>query len=350
MAARNPNPARISDPLWRMWTEFDAAEPTALLGGILALKPGYHSYRSRLPGSDYSSGRDVAADKRGSAELASAIDLTMSTAAMIRYTRRLDVAARARDPRLYTDRGPVLREFIGTKDGRTVYCYVLVGGRALGVGADAGPDPGRDKSHLWHLHLSVIRRFAADAAALDGLLSVMHGETLDAWRRRTAPPTAPPTVKDASMQLTDKIRLIADRDVTYSQPTTTVEGVLASTNYYVIQGRDVLLAQLAASRLREEAILAAVTGGDSDAVLRAVAEQGDRIVAEVRETATADADRDTALAERLEAYASGRLTAEQVLAELRDLLPAKTPAEEPSRGCRPRPATVGPCGPSTIEG
>lgn len=179
--ASNPNPTRISDALWSFWLGFGALEPAVKFGGIWAEKPGYHSYRSRLPGTDYSSGRDVAADKLGPSDKASAIDLTMSTEAMIRYTRRLDVAARARDPRLYTAHGPVLREFIGTKDGKVVYCYVLVGGKPLGVGADAGPDSGRDSSHLWHLHLSIIRAFCADATALTGVLSVLKGETLQQY-------------------------------------------------------------------------------------------------------------------------------------------------------------------------
>lgn len=184
--AGNPDPLRITDAIWRFWLGFKALEPSVLFGGVYAVKPGYHSYRDRLPSTDYSTGRDVAADKRGPGDKASAIDLTMSTAAMMKYTKRLDDAARARDPRLYTPDGPVLREFIGTKDGSVVYCYVLMGGCPLGVGADAGPDPGRDISHLWHLHLSIIRAFCTDADALAGVLSVLSGQPVDGCDRATA--------------------------------------------------------------------------------------------------------------------------------------------------------------------
>jgi hypothetical protein len=182
--ASNPNPTRISSAIWRLWSEFDRIESSALLGGVYAAKPGYHNYRNALPSSDYSVGH-VAADRRGSGTKASALDLSLSDAAMRTYTGRLDSAARRRDPRLYSPRGPVLREFIGTKDNRTVYCYVLVGGRPLGVGADAGPDPGRDATHLWHIHLSIIRQFCEDWPALDGVLSVLRGESLADWQARS---------------------------------------------------------------------------------------------------------------------------------------------------------------------
>lgn len=314
MATANPSPARISAPLWSLWLRFDAAEPTALLGGILALKAGYHSYRSRLPGTDYSSGRDVAADKQGSAELASAIDLTMSTAAMIRYTGRLDKAARARDPRLYTDRGPILREFIGTLDGRTVYCYVLVGGKPLGVGADAGPDPGRDKSHLWHLHISIIRRFAADAAALDGLLSVLLGESLAAWRKRTQPaaPTPTPaqevTVKPADVWSADVIPAARPPHNNTDYPTNPTWRASYALQAAVEAARSAssrsadILTELAAVRAGQAAILAAVQGLDTAQVLRRI----DDIAAEERQ-------RDATLLEALERIETGDLAADEVV-------------------------------------
>jgi len=196
-AKRNPAPAVIPVQTWLLWLGFDDLEATALLGGIWADKPGYHGKPEDLPLSDYS--LQLAADKAGPRDKAAAIDLTMSTSAMKKYTARLDKAARARDPRLFIGGEPILREFIGTLDGVTVYCWVLVGGKALGVGADAGPDPGRDKSHLWHIHLSIIRKFVNHPELADRLLSVLSGETLAAWQARTTTSTGD------DMQQSDKL-------------------------------------------------------------------------------------------------------------------------------------------------
>lgn len=177
----------------RLYAELHAREPDVRNGGVDADKPGYHNKRGELIRDgrtrDYSIAQ-VAADKRGNAEVSAGIDLTFISAqrgdyaTIQRYTGRLKAAALARDPRLWLRGGPTLREFIGNVAGQ-VYCYVLTGGVPLGVGADSGPDPGRGSSHLWHIHLSVIRQYAEDWAALDAVLSVMLGESLDAWRVRT---------------------------------------------------------------------------------------------------------------------------------------------------------------------
>lgn len=171
----------------RFWDEFSEVEPTAELGGIDANKPGYHEKRDDLPADDYSVAH-VAADRRGAGDVAAGIDLTMHPAGgakMQHYTRRLKTAALARDERLYLRGGPTLREFIGSDDGQRVYCYVFTGGVPLGVGADSGPDWDRSSTHLWHIHLSIIRQYAEDWPALDGVLSVLKGESLAAWRART---------------------------------------------------------------------------------------------------------------------------------------------------------------------
>lgn len=175
--AANPSPTRISNEMWRFWEEFLAFEKSAKLGGIYANKPGYHNYGSALPGSDYSV-RDVPNDRQGPADKASAWDLTLPPAEMKLYTKRLVDACKRKDPRLFKDGQPIIREVIGTLDGKTVYCWVLVGGGPLGVKGDSGSDPGRDKSHLWHIHISLIRRFINDWSAIAGILSILKGEPI----------------------------------------------------------------------------------------------------------------------------------------------------------------------------
>lgn len=292
MAASNPSPARITAPLWRFWTEFDAFEPTVALGGVYAAKPGYHNYRNALPASDYSSGRDVAADKQGPGTMASAIDLTMSDAAMTRYTKRLDTAARARDPRLYRNGHAVLREFIGTKDNRTVYCYVLVGGRALGVGADAGPDPGRDSSHLWHVHLSIIRQYVNDWSMLDGVLSVLKGESLQAWQDRVGEEDMPNPLRNDN-----DFRALIFRVEALQTLAETVNNHVNNTQEPNALARAIhqLLAEQQAAKLREEAILAAVQGA-SAAEIRAQIDQRAAELAAGQERIRADLARQLAAA------------------------------------------------------
>lgn len=179
--ARNPNPERISAGFWWFWEEFSAFEPEAELSGIYANKGGYHNYRDNLDSDDYSV-EEVANDRRGSDQLAAAIDITLPDSKMRLYSKRLADAYARKDPRLFIDGMPATREFIGTLDSKVVYCYMLTGGIPQGVKSDSGVDWGRDKSHLWHIHISIIRRFAADNRIFEGLLSILKNESLSTWK------------------------------------------------------------------------------------------------------------------------------------------------------------------------
>ncbi len=266
----NPNPARVTGAIWNLWTGFLAYHPTAKLGGVYAVKSGYHNYRDALQSTDYSV--QLLADKRGPGNKASALDITLSDSAMRTHTKRLDVAARGRDPRLYTPAGPVLREFIGTLDSKTVYCYVLTGGVALGVRnaqgqlVNSGPDPGRDKSHLWHIHLSIIRQFCDNFIALDGVLSVLRGETLAAWRRRTEDDMSAADVQAIRGDLgrLAQILMTGHENAVFNKD---AHSWLGNADTYSV-------AKLGAeTRLRDAALLVAVQGVDTAAVLRRVDER-----------------------------------------------------------------------------
>lgn len=302
----------------RFWAEFSAIEPSAELGGIDADKPGYHEKRNDIiaagrGGDDYSVAH-VAADRRGRGTVGSAIDLTMWPAggsAMRKYTGRLQAAALSRDPRLYLRGGPTLREYIGTTNGTTVECYVFTGGAPLGVKrdgepADSGFDYGRAASHLWHIHLSIIRQYAEDWGALDAVLSVLRGESLAAWRARTEDDMS----ATAELQIAwldgrmEALGVGADR-IAAGRPG-------AGQEVWAVKQLKAIAAAAAEQKLRDEAVLAAVRDDDDQAAILA------RIDARAAELAAGQ----QALRAELAAELAPAL-AEAIRAELGDV-----PAEE----------------------
>lgn len=168
--ASNPNPARITAATWRLWEETKSALGNVQLGGIWAVKPGYHNSRAGNYRDDYSVQKP--ADRDGPGDKSAALDVTFPEAHSGNYTRiklvtkRLMEAARARDPRIYRDGVPVIREVIGNVSGRA-RAYDLYR-RAESI---------RDSSHLWHIHLSITRRFVGDWSVLSGLVEIMADTT-----------------------------------------------------------------------------------------------------------------------------------------------------------------------------
>lgn len=193
VARPNPNPGQITNAEWWLWLHLQALESKTKLGGILAMKSGYHapgSYNLKNYPGNYSI-RD-APDKTGPwwKDFSSALDWTFpdaqagNFATIDRYTSRLlKSALDAGDPRLDL----ILVEFYGQADND----------RAV-EGYDERDEhhATSDASHLWHLHLSFIRSKCGDFWGMWALLTVLMGWTVAQWRASLpAPPEPKPVPK-----------------------------------------------------------------------------------------------------------------------------------------------------------
>jgi hypothetical protein len=161
-----------------LWPGMHALEPSSQLGGIMARKPGYHNSRDHLPASDYSV-REFAIDRVGPADLGSAIDWTFPEAQsesygrIDRYSSRLLAAGRAVDPRTYG-----MREFFGQADSDSA---------VEGWDFSKNRTSTSDKSHLWHIHISIHRKYINDTRAMRAVLSILSGQSLAAWNEQENP-------------------------------------------------------------------------------------------------------------------------------------------------------------------
>lgn len=200
----NPYSPRTTDELYEFWAGFKAFEGGARLGGTYTLKPGFHASvndnLARWP-SNYSVRDEI--NRRDPKTVARAIDLTLSTTLMKRYTSRLRAAALANDPRM----APV-REFYGTVNGSSVY------GLAHTTPDGAWRSSSADNTHLWHIHLSFFTPFVDDRAALAGVLSVLKGESLADYLGGTTMEQNLPKHGDTGTWVGFFQRLVLDRGAT----------------------------------------------------------------------------------------------------------------------------------------
>ncbi|ABP53012.1 peptidoglycan-binding domain-containing protein [Salinispora tropica] len=182
-----------SDALKWLWEEFRKVEGAARFGGIYANKRGYHNTRdanvARWPGN-YSYAQ-FSVDREGPPGLASAIDLTFADAqagryeTIDKYSSRLLAAGhagRAADPRTI-----YMREFYGQAD-HDVHVEGWDYARGQAVTSDS--------SHLWHIHISVHRKYADDMTAMRAILSILKGETVEQWRKGQGGTPSPPPLPD----------------------------------------------------------------------------------------------------------------------------------------------------------
>jgi hypothetical protein len=162
--------------IWALFNMIDAAEPAAAMAGIVgntAHRGGYHRSRRWLLDNGKSEDYSVEApdDKLGNEWACCGLDIGMPLALEAKITHRFVSACVVNDPRLYA-----LREVIGTYDGEHVCGYNRIstpGGSRSQVGFKATNYA--DSSHLSHMHLSILRRYADDLVAMKALGAVALG-------------------------------------------------------------------------------------------------------------------------------------------------------------------------------
>lgn len=233
--------------------------PSAEMSGIVGDPShtyGYHRARNALPSSDYSV--QTSPDKQGDGWAASALDIKMNSTHMKLVTKRLLASAKdANDPRLNA-----LREFFGTTDGSSVAgwdCY---------YGREAHSD---DSSHTWHIHMSILRKYANDRAALAGVRSVFIGE-------------------DDDMELSDQVELPDWMRKMFSDLADgkRAVGTLLGSGYgHSREAKELIKKDVLAG---QAAILAAVKGDDAPAIQKIVA--GELVKAATAERAERAAERE----------------------------------------------------------
>jgi hypothetical protein len=164
-----------------LWPGMYALEPSSKLGGILARKRGYHNSRDHLPMPGYTTDYSInefSVDREGPADEPAAIDWTFPDAqagdylTISKYSKRLMTAGKA--GRMADPRTLYMREFFGNTDSdREVEGWDYAKNRASTS----------DSSHLWHIHVSIHRKYVTDPVAMQAILSILSAQPLDEWRR-----------------------------------------------------------------------------------------------------------------------------------------------------------------------
>lgn len=146
---------------------------SAVLSGIVgdvrhASTGGYHiSRQDQTNPSNYSVVRPEDKTGNGPENVACAVDMTMNEADMKACTARLVKAFdNVADPRR-----KYINAFNGTLDGKTAKRWDVYARKAGSATAD----------HLWHVHLSIRRLYATSATAMKAILSILKGESVDAY-------------------------------------------------------------------------------------------------------------------------------------------------------------------------
>lgn len=173
--------------------EWEKLYSSAVLSGIVGdlahkKRGGYHISRQDQSSTNYSVTRPD--DRLGPSDRASAIDMTMSTADMIKCHKRLRTCFqnRANDPRI-----KYINAWNGWDGQGDAGRYDVVRGTVGTATAD----------HKWHIHLEIRRRYVNDRKAMEAILSMLRGEPYTI--------TKPPTPANPSVPVGDDDEMTQDQ-------------------------------------------------------------------------------------------------------------------------------------------
>lgn len=164
--------------------EWEDSYGTAVLSGIVGdlahkARGGYHISRQDQGSGNYSVKRPD--DKLGPSDRAAAIDMTMSTADIIKCHKRLReiFKNRSKDTRMKYING-----WNGWDGQGSAGRYDVVTGNIGTATAD----------HKWHIHLEIRRRYVNDRKAMEAILSMLQGESFEDYTGTTVvKPVTKPT-------------------------------------------------------------------------------------------------------------------------------------------------------------
>jgi len=166
---------------------------SAVLSGIVgdlahAARGGYHISRQDQSSTNYSVIRADDKSGNGPSDRAAAIDMTMSTADIIKCHTRLRTFWKNNDPRM-----KYINAWNGWDGEGDAGRYDVVK-HTIGVAS---------ADHKWHIHLEIRRKYVNDMTAMKAILSMLKGEA-----SATTPAKPAPSVEDDDMTKEEMLALL----------------------------------------------------------------------------------------------------------------------------------------------
>lgn len=187
---RNPNPVRVSNPLWWFVCQMLANWPGSTNSGTFAPKTGSHDTRDNQSSTNYSC-RDPL-NKLGPGNKAAAFDQSLpTTELMVQIGQVVAAAYSSNDPRAYA-----LFEALGEADwDYDPEGFVFYPSKRMRT---------PDRTHKTHWHWGLIRLYMGEDArswkAMRDLASLLCREALSVWQAGRSIFADPATRKDDDMQ------------------------------------------------------------------------------------------------------------------------------------------------------